>query len=84
MSHPDATVTPVPPRATDDDTADPLLLIPEVVTMTRLSDNTLRYLRHDGRGPRSFLVGRRVVYRRSEVLRWLAEQESTTGRGGRA
>jgi hypothetical protein len=43
---------------------------------------TLRYWRHAGIGPASFTLGRRVVYRRSEVERWIAEQERTTRRGG--
>ncbi len=54
----------------------------EVSGMTRLPDGTLRYYRHTGIGPSSFKLGRRVVYRRSEVERWIAEQESATRRGG--
>jgi len=45
---------------------------------------TLRYWRHADQGPASFTLGPRgrVVYRRSEVERWLAEQEQATRRGG--
>lgn len=50
--------------------------------ITGLPPATLRYYRHMGTGPASFKIGRRVVYRRSELDRWLAEQEKATTRGG--
>lgn len=43
---------------------------------------TLRYWRHADIGPASFVLGKRVVYRRSEVERWITEQEQATRRGG--
>ncbi|WOC12569.1 helix-turn-helix transcriptional regulator [Gordonia sp. MP11Mi] len=49
-----------------------------------LNENTMRYLRHAGTGPASFVVNKRVLYRRSEVERWLSEQEAATTRGGAA
>lgn len=50
-----------------------------------LPENTLRYWRHAGRGPASFsLGGKKILYRRSEIERWLAEQEAATTRGGAA
>lgn len=46
---------------------------------------TLRYWRHCGdQGPASFTVGKKVLYRVSEIERWLAEQEAATTRGGAA
>ncbi|MCX2934721.1 helix-turn-helix domain-containing protein [Mycobacterium sp. CVI_P3] len=40
--------------------------------MTRVSPDTLRYWRHTGTaGPPSFKLGRRVLYRRSDVDAWL-------------
>ncbi|ABK64911.1 helix-turn-helix transcriptional regulator [Mycobacterium avium] len=45
---------------------------------------TLRYWRHIDAGPASFKLGRRTVYRREEVERWIAEQEKATRRGGAA
>jgi predicted DNA-binding transcriptional regulator AlpA len=47
---------------------------------------TLRYWRSTNQGPASFTLGPRgrVVYRRSEVERWIAEQEKATSRGGGA
>jgi predicted DNA-binding transcriptional regulator AlpA len=47
-----------------------------------ISAGTLRYWRAIDQGPASFSLGRRVVYRRSEVDRWIATQEQATWRGG--
>ena len=52
--------------------------------MPFLNQNTLRYLRHKGEGPASFVINGRVLYRKSEIERWLAEQEQATTRGGAA
>ncbi|MCV7380267.1 DNA-binding protein [Mycobacterium alsense] len=51
-----------------------------------LNAGTLRFWRSTNQGPASFTVGPRgrVVYRRSEIERWLAEQETATRRGGGA
>jgi predicted DNA-binding transcriptional regulator AlpA len=54
---------------------DDLLLIDEVAAITRRSVDTLRWMRHRGDGPEGFKLGRRLVYRRSSVLAWIAEQE---------
>lgn len=60
----------------------------EYLTTKQVSDQfgffegTLRYYRHCGIGPASFRMGRRVVYRRSEVEAWIKAQESATVRGG--
>ena len=54
---------------------DDLLLLPEVAEITRRSVDTLRWLRHKGEGPRGHRSGRRVYYRRGDVMAWLAEQE---------
>lgn len=50
---------------------------PQVEAYTGIPAATLRYWRHTGTaGPASFALGpRRIVYRRSEVDRWIAEQE---------
>jgi predicted DNA-binding transcriptional regulator AlpA len=55
-----------------------------VSALTGVDAATLRYWRHADTGPASFKLGRRVVYRRSEVERWIAEQEGATRRGGAA
>lgn len=52
--------------------ADKLLTVSEVAEMTRLSAATLRYFRHEGtKGPKSAKLGRRVVYRESDVVAWI-------------
>lgn len=48
--------------------------LPEVAAATTLSQNTLRYLRHNGKGPKAAKLGRRLVYRESDVLAWIDEQ----------
>jgi hypothetical protein len=47
---------------------DRLLTIDEVAELTRLPVATLRFKRHEGSGPRSFRMGRRVFYWLSDVL----------------
>ena len=54
---------------------DEFLLLEEVAQLTRQTMSTLRWLRHQGRGPTAVKLGRRLVYRRSAVLAWIAEQE---------
>lgn len=49
-----------------------------------IPEATLRYWRMSGTGPASFKLGRKVVYRREELVRWIAEQEAATMRGGQA
>ena len=50
---------------------------PELLTITEAADvlrtpvATLRYWRHQGIGPRSFRLGRRVLYRRDDVHAWI-------------
>jgi predicted DNA-binding transcriptional regulator AlpA len=69
-------------RMTDDE----LLSTKRVESDYGMNAATLRYWRHANQGPASFTLGPRgrVVYRRSEVERWLAEQEQSTRRGGGA
>lgn len=63
--------------------SDEFLTTKKVAELYGLPEGTLRYYRQLGIGPASFkLTGKRVVYRRSEVDRWVAEQEATSGRGG--
>jgi excisionase family DNA binding protein len=54
--------------------ASELLTVAEVAEMTHLSEGTLRYWRHAGSvGPQSVKLGRRVMYRRVDVEKWLQE-----------
>lgn len=46
---------------------------PEVAELLRTSPDTVRWFRYVGKGPRSFKVGRRVLYSRADVETWLAE-----------
>ncbi|KQC39095.1 hypothetical protein UK82_07395 [Frankia sp. ACN1ag] len=47
----------------------------QFVAWLKIPEGTARQWRHRRYGPPSFRVGGRVRYRRSEVTRWLAEQE---------
>jgi len=51
-----------------------LLRLPEVAAMTGLPENTLRFWRHQGTGPRSARLGRRVVYRERDIIDWIDQQ----------
>jgi prophage regulatory protein len=46
----------------------------EELTGTKAS--TWRYWASIGAGPASFKLGRRRVWKRAEVMRWIAEQEA--------
>ncbi len=54
-----------------------LMTTAEVAQMLRTPDGTLRYWRHNKIGPKSFRLPRRVVYWRSDVLAWLADQQAS-------
>ncbi|MFQ1002265.1 helix-turn-helix transcriptional regulator [Modestobacter sp. SSW1-42] len=51
-----------------------LLTITEAAELLRAPVATLRYWRHLGTGPRSFRLGRRVLYRYDDVQTWVEEQ----------
>lgn len=51
-----------------------LLTIDETAAMIRRPVNTLRYWRHEGTGPKSARIGRRVMYRRADVTAWIEAQ----------
>lgn len=53
-----------------------ILTLAEVAEMTRTNPASLRYWRSVGAGgPESFKLGRRVMYRRAEVEKWLNEAQ---------
>lgn len=56
-----------------------LITLAEAAERLRMPEATLRYWRHVGTGPRSFKIGRRVMYRAADVEQWLDEQISATG-----
>lgn len=51
-----------------------LLTTTEVADLARTSPETVRYWRHIGKGPRSFKLGRRVLYDEADVLAWIEAQ----------
>ena len=51
-----------------------LLTIAEAAELLRAPVATLRYWRHLGTGPRSFRLGRRVVYRADDLRNWIDDQ----------
>jgi excisionase family DNA binding protein len=55
-----------------------LLTITEAAELVRAPVATLRYWRHLGTGPRSFRLGRRVLYRRDDLRNWIAQQRAKT------
>lgn len=55
-----------------------------VSTFTGIPEGTLRYWVHIGKGPASFKLGKRRIWRMSVVLAWLAEQEAATSTAGTA
>ncbi len=63
---------------------DELLHTKQVEQKYGINAGTLRFWRSTDQGPASFSLGPRgrVVYRRSEVEKWIAEQEKATKRGG--
>lgn len=56
------------------DTRDRLLRIREVADRTGIPEGTLRFWRHQGTGPKSAKLGRRLVYRESDVEGWIDAQ----------
>lgn len=53
---------------------DQLLTIAEAAEATRLSVNTLRYMRQQGKGPKSGKLGKRIFYRERDVQAWIDAQ----------
>ena len=51
------------------------LITEEVAEMLRTTPETVRYWRHIGKGPRSFKVGRRVLYAEADVTAWIDEKK---------
>jgi predicted DNA-binding transcriptional regulator AlpA len=68
-----------PPPAGDE-----LLTISEVAAIVRAPLATLRYWRHLGTGPRSFRLGRRVVYRVGDLRAWIDAQADASDAGAAA
>jgi excisionase family DNA binding protein len=56
-----------------------LLTTEEVAAYLHIAPQTLRQWRWLGQGPSGIKVGRRVLYRRSAVEAWIAEQAASQG-----
>lgn len=50
-----------------------LLTLTEAADMLRRSPAQLRWMRHNGTGPRSAKLAGRIMYRRADVERWINE-----------
>lgn len=51
----------------------------EVAAKIRRPVETLRYWRHIGEGPKSFKLGRGVLYARSDVETWIKAHREANG-----
>jgi predicted DNA-binding transcriptional regulator AlpA len=58
---------------------DEFMTTEEVAGVVRRSPETIRWFRHVGKGPRSFKIGRRVLYSRVDVEQWIAEAREGVG-----
>ena len=54
----------------------PFMTGAEVGAYLRMPVETVRYLAWKGTGPRSVKLGRRRLYRRTDVEAWVAEREA--------
>lgn len=67
----------------DSHTLDPLMTLSEVAERLRRSEAQLRWMRHNGTGPPSAKIAGRVMYRKSELERWIdAQFEDSATAGG--
>ncbi len=55
------------------------MITEEVAEALRTTSETVRYWRHVGKGPKSFKVGRRVLYDEADVLSWIESQKKEQG-----
>ena len=58
------------------------LLPPEAADLLRCSDRTLARMRAEGKGPRYYMRGSRILYVRALVDEWLAENIVSPVRSG--
>lgn len=55
----------------------------EAAELLNIPENTLRWYRTTGDGPRSYKLGGKVFYDAADVDAWVADQKAATVRGGR-
>jgi hypothetical protein len=58
------------------------LFLPAAAEYVGTPRANLRYWRAIGKGPASYLIGRRVVYDIADLDDWIASQKAATLRGG--
>jgi hypothetical protein len=58
------------------------LFLAEAAIYLNTAESNLRWYRTMGKGPASYVVGRRVVYDIADLDAWLAEQKRKSLRGG--
>lgn len=51
----------------------------ELAAIVRTPVETVRYWRHVGKGPRSFKIGRRVLYARTDIESWITREKAAQG-----
>ena len=61
------------------DTPDPLMTLSEVAERLRRSEAQLRWMRHNRTGPPAAKIAGRIMYRQSELERWLDAQFQNDG-----
>ena len=71
----------MPDQTPDLDHTAGLLTIAEAAQLLRAPVATLRYWRHLGTGPRSFRLGRRVLYRRDDLRAWIDARHDADSTG---
>lgn len=60
------------------------MTLAELAEERHISPATLRYWRHRGEGPKSFKLGRRVMYKRADVDAWVQAQYDASANGDAA
>jgi len=56
----------------------------ELAELVRSPEATVRYWRHCGKGPKSFRLGKRILYDTDEVHAWLKKLQTDAGATGHA
>lgn len=54
------------------------LTVEDVASITRTSPQAVRYWRHRGTGPKSFKVGKRVLYDPADVAAWIESRKAAS------
>jgi len=75
------TLTNTAPQADEGGHVRRLRTLPEAAATLRTPEATLRYWRHLGTGPRSFKIGRHVMYDEADLYRWIEQQRDRDDHG---